>query len=98
MPEFFAPFPVARVNFFKVYELCVEILKEIALRYQAKLPLELELYHKMGCLTPPPANACAGYSLVFVLMQDVDSRLDKGSRTIEEHEGVKLVWKAIQKV
>ncbi|KAK4950480.1 hypothetical protein LTR10_011462 [Elasticomyces elasticus] len=101
MPEFTGPFPIAKINYFKLYELACEVLTEIAARYQQKMPVELKIYEAENLMQPAPADACAGSSFVTVLMQDVDIRMGHG-RTAEKaalqaHSGLKLVGNAFNK-
>ncbi|KAK3628344.1 hypothetical protein LTR56_017543 [Elasticomyces elasticus] len=101
MPEFTGPFPVAKINYFKLYELACEVLTEIAARYQQKLPVELKIYEAENLIQPAPADACAGSSYVTVLMQDVDIRMGHGrtgeKAALQAHSGLKLVGNAFNK-
>ncbi|KAK5714859.1 hypothetical protein LTR17_016969 [Elasticomyces elasticus] len=101
MPEFTGPFPVAKINYFKLYELACEVLTEIAARYQQKTPVELKIYEAENLMQPAPADACAGSSFVTVLMQDVDIRMGHGSTgekaALQAHSGLKLAGNAFNK-
>ncbi len=97
--EFTGPFPVAKINFFKIYDLATEVLKEIARRYQQSMPRQMEAYQTLELVQPPPADAAAGYSFIVVLMLDIDKKMETpGNEAQEEHGGVKLVWDALEKV
>ncbi|KAK5717400.1 hypothetical protein LTR15_009294 [Elasticomyces elasticus] len=101
MPEFTGPFPVAKINYFKLYELACEVLTEIAARYQQKMPVELKIYEAENLMQPAPADACAGSSFVTVLMQDVDIRMGHGrtgeKAALQAHSGLKLAGNAFNK-
>lgn len=101
MSEFTGPLPVAKINFFKIYELAVDVLSDIAERYQTNMPIELRHFQELGLVQPAPADACAGSSYVTVIMEDVDMRM-KHARpgdygTLERHSGVELVGKVFNK-
>ncbi|KAK3622518.1 hypothetical protein LTR56_022147 [Elasticomyces elasticus] len=87
MPEFTGPFPVAKINYFKLY--------------QQKMPVELKIYEAENLMQPAPANACAGSSFVTVLMQDVDIRMGHGrtgeKAALQAHSGLKLAGNAFNK-
>ncbi|KAK5710191.1 hypothetical protein LTR17_019081 [Elasticomyces elasticus] len=89
MPKFTSPFPVAKINYFKLYELACE------------MPVELKIYKAENLMQPAPADACAGSSFVTVLMQDVDIRMGHGrtgeKAALQAHSGLKLAGNAFNK-
>ncbi|KJX98001.1 hypothetical protein TI39_contig446g00003 [Zymoseptoria brevis] len=94
--EFEGPFPIAKMNWFKVYELVVSILIDIAQRYQREIPAGMEPYR--NTLQPAPAIATAGCSFVNILSQLIDGRLEHPrSWNGNEFPGLEMTWDAFEK-
>lgn len=99
MRDFEGPFPIAKINFFKVFDLAEKILTAIARRYQAEMPSELKGVQNLGMVMPPPADACASSTFLPALMTQVDGLMEGKMRNrvdLERHGGVRLVWDAIE--
>ena len=96
LPEFTGPFPIAKMNFFKIYELTMQVTCTIAAKYQQQMPSELAHYQSRGYLQHPLADAAAGSSFLTALFSDIDIKHEVGRRC-ERHGEVKLVWDAREK-
>ncbi|SMQ52148.1 unnamed protein product [Zymoseptoria tritici ST99CH_3D7] len=94
--EFEGSFPIATVNWFKVYELMVSILTDVAERYQREMPADMEPFQKHFESTP--ANASVGSSFVLILLQVIDCNVESSRRWDDnKSEGVKMTWEAFER-
>lgn len=96
--EFNGSFPIARVNFFAVYMICVDTLTEVAKRAVENPPEELEWAREAG-LDDTNVDAAAGFGFLAVLLMNVDALADKGLKaSLLNHSGLRIVQEAIDHI
>ncbi|KAF4304050.1 putative amidohydrolase 3 protein [Botryosphaeria dothidea] len=96
--EFNTSFPIARVNFFAVYMICVDMLTEIARRAVENPPKELGWARDAG-INDTNVDAAAGFGFMALLLMDIESRLSKGAKSnMAEHSGLRIVKESIDHI
>ncbi|EOD43893.1 putative amidohydrolase 3 protein [Neofusicoccum parvum UCRNP2] len=96
--EFNSSFPIAKVNFFAVYMICVDILVEIAKRASENPPKELVWARDAG-IHDTNVDAAAGFGFMALVLMDIDMRVGKGLQSkVSEHSGLRIVQDSINHV
>ena len=99
--EFEGQLPIAKLNWFAIYAFGIEILTEVARRYQSKpIPRGLGHYAAAEMLPLSPADARAGWSYVAGVVDHLDDVQAYGAihADIWDDSGMSVVWGAIRAI
>jgi hypothetical protein len=90
--EFTGPYPIARVNFLKLYLDCLEVWKDIAFEYQELVPEE----HQHG----PRFHICSAFNQLYSAAKIVDQRIQdkKLVVTLKEYYSLVMMRDSLVKV